>query len=112
MGTNIGMKFAIVLLSLAGMLAAQSKPAADLIITNANVWTGDDTQPKAQAVAVLGDRIVAVGSNADIHLWRGPQTKTLDAGASCCSPGSMMPMFTSWTVGDNWTTFNLTMPPA
>jgi predicted amidohydrolase YtcJ len=81
------MKFAIVLLSLAGMLAAQSKPAADLIITNANIWTGDDAQPKAQAVAVLGDRIVAVGSNADIHLWRAPQTKTLDAGGKLLLPG-------------------------
>ncbi len=44
-------------------VAAQSKPAADLIIRNAKVWTVDKDHPTAQAVAVLGDRIVAVGSN-------------------------------------------------
>ena len=42
---------------------AQSRPAADLIITNAKIWTVDQSRPTAQAVAVLGDRIIAVGSN-------------------------------------------------
>ena len=34
---------------------AQSRPAADVIITNAKVWTVDKSTPTAQAVAVLGD---------------------------------------------------------
>jgi hypothetical protein len=38
-------------------LAAQSQPAADLIIRNAKIWTVDKNHPAAQAVAVLGDRI-------------------------------------------------------
>ena len=59
---------------------APSKPAADLIITNAKVWTVDKTHPSAQAVAVLGDRIVAVGSAADVDAWRGPHTHVLNAG--------------------------------
>lgn len=46
---------------------AQPKPAADLIITNAKVWTVDKAHPTAQAVAVLGDRIVAVGTNPEIE---------------------------------------------
>jgi hypothetical protein len=50
---------------------AQSKASADLIITNAKVWTVDQSLPLAQAVAVLGDRIVAVGSNANVNVWRG-----------------------------------------
>src|SRR2546429_498619 len=54
--------------------AAQSRPAADLIITNAKVWTVDKSNPAAQAVAVLGDRIVSVGSNSDVNNWRGPST--------------------------------------
>ncbi len=83
------MKSAILLLfvSVVCIMTAQTKPAADLIITNANVWTGDDAHPKAQAVAVLGDRIVAVGSNADVSLWRGPATKTIDAGGKLLLPG-------------------------
>src|SRR5580698_2370741 len=54
---------------------AQSKPAADLIIANAKIWTVDKALPTAQAVAVIGDRIVAVGSDADLQAWRGPRTQ-------------------------------------
>ncbi|HEX5491263.1 MAG TPA: amidohydrolase [Candidatus Udaeobacter sp.] len=66
---------------------AESKPSATLIVTNAAVYTVDKHQPKAEAVAVIGDRIVAVGSRADIDLWRGPQTKVIDAGGKLVLPG-------------------------
>ncbi len=66
---------------------AQSKPAADLIITNAKVWTVDKSLPLAQAVAVLGDRIVAVGSTADVNAWRGAGTRVIDAGGKLLIPG-------------------------
>ena len=66
---------------------AQSKPAADLIITDAKVWTVDQSLPTAQAVAVLGDRITAVGSNADVDAWRGPKTQVIDAGGKLLLPG-------------------------
>ena len=72
---------------LPGRSQAQSKPAADLLITNAKVWTGDKSLAIAQAVAVLGDRIVAVGSNADVDVWRGPHTKVIDAGGKLLLPG-------------------------
>jgi predicted amidohydrolase YtcJ len=67
--------------------AAQAKPAADLIIANAKIWTVDKSLPSAQAVAVLGDRIVAVGMNADVDAWRGPQTRVIDAGGKLLLPG-------------------------
>src|SRR6476660_8094958 len=66
---------------------AQTKPAADLIITNAKIWTVDKTRPHAEALAVLGDRIVAVGSAADVDTWHGPQTKVLDAQGKLLLPG-------------------------
>jgi predicted amidohydrolase YtcJ len=66
---------------------AQSKPAADLIISNAKIWTVDKSMPSAQAVAVLGARIVAVGSIADIDAWRGPHTKSIDAAGKLLVPG-------------------------
>ena len=66
---------------------AQSKPAADLIITNAKIWTVDKSLPTAQAVAVWGDRIVAVGSNGDVEAWRGPKTQVVDAGGKLLLPG-------------------------
>jgi predicted amidohydrolase YtcJ len=66
---------------------AQSKPAADLIITNAKIWTVDKSLPMARAVAVLRDRIVAVGSSTDVDAWRGPSTHVIDAGGKLLLPG-------------------------
>jgi predicted amidohydrolase YtcJ len=65
----------------------QRQPAADLIITNAKVWTVDKAIPSAQAVAILGERIVAVGSNGDVDAWRGAQTLVVDAGGKLLLPG-------------------------
>ncbi|MGE5205803.1 MAG: amidohydrolase [Chlamydiota bacterium] len=65
----------------------QNRPAADLIITNAKVYTVDKQQPRAEAVAVLGERIVAVGSASAIDAWRGPGTRVIDAGGRLVLPG-------------------------
>ena len=69
------------------LAAAQSKPAADLIIRNAKIWTVDKDHPTAQAVAVLGDRIVAVGSNDDVEAWHGAHTRIIDAAGKLLLPG-------------------------
>jgi predicted amidohydrolase YtcJ len=66
---------------------AQSKPAADLIITHAKIWTVDQSRPTAQAVAVFGDRITAVGSNQDVDGWQGPNTLVIDAHGKLLLPG-------------------------
>jgi predicted amidohydrolase YtcJ len=68
-------------------VAAQTTPAADLIILNARIWTVDSSQPEAQSVAILGDRIVAVGSNPQVEVWRGPHTRVFDAGGRRLLPG-------------------------
>ncbi len=66
---------------------AQTKPAADLIIQNARVWTVDPSCPEADAVAILGDRIVAVGTSAQVDAWRGPHTRVVDAAGKRLLPG-------------------------
>src|SRR6476619_330455 len=88
-GVTMKYKLSIYFLSLViGMYAsAQSKPSATLIVTNAAVYAVDKRQPNAEAVAVIGDRVVAVGSRADIDLWRGPKTKVIDAGGKLLLPG-------------------------
>jgi predicted amidohydrolase YtcJ len=60
---------------------------ADLIVVNASAWTGDPAQPAAEAVAVAGDRIAAVGSRADVEPLRGPATRVVDAGGRFLMPG-------------------------
>ncbi len=75
------------LVALAACLNAQSKPSADLIINHAKIWTVDNSRPEAQAVAILGERIVAVGSNEDVDQWRGTNTRVIDAGGKLLLPG-------------------------
>src|SRR5438093_3555411 len=73
---------------MSGMYAnAQPKPTATLIITNATVYTVDKQHPTADAVAIIGDRIVAVGSSAEIDVWHGPETKVIDARRKLVLPG-------------------------
>lgn len=74
-------------LCLCGSLWPQAKPAADLIITNAKIWTVDKARPQAEALAVLGERIVAVGTANEVDAWHGPETKVLDAHGKLLLPG-------------------------
>ena len=78
--------FAIVSLSCT-VLFAQNRPAADTIVTHAKIWTGDAARPAAEALAIIGDRIVAVGSAAEIEVWRGSSTKVIEAGGRRVVPG-------------------------
>jgi predicted amidohydrolase YtcJ len=74
-------------LALSTFLPAQSQPAADLIVRNAKIWTVDKSHPTAQAVAMLGERIVAAGSNDEIEVWHGPHTRVIDAEGKLLLPG-------------------------
>jgi predicted amidohydrolase YtcJ len=60
---------------------------ADLIITNAMVLTMDPAQPRAEAVAVAGGRILAVGARALIEPLAGQGTRLVDAGGCTLLPG-------------------------
>lgn len=74
----------LALLLLPGRVPAQE---ATLVLTGARVWTGDSTRPWAEAVALTGDRIVAVGSAADLARLRGPGTRVLELRGRFVSPG-------------------------
>ncbi|MEO5579617.1 MAG: amidohydrolase [Gemmatimonadaceae bacterium] len=60
-----------------------------LAIVNARVWTGNARQPWADAVAIAGDRIVVVGSSAEVSkLMRpAPGARVIDAKGSMVTPG-------------------------
>ena len=60
---------------------------ADLIFINGNVYTANDQQPQAEAVAIRGDRIVFAGSNAEAKKYQGPQTRTVDLHGATVLPG-------------------------
>src|SRR5689334_12753715 len=74
-------------LLLAASAAAQTRPSADLIVTNGKLYTVDKARPRAEALAIIGSRIVAVGSVPEIDAWRGPGTRILDAHEHLVLPG-------------------------
>jgi predicted amidohydrolase YtcJ len=59
----------------------------DTIIVNATVHTMDQARPSAEAIAILGNRIVAVGSTTEIRKLAGPTTRTIDAQKRLVLPG-------------------------
>jgi predicted amidohydrolase YtcJ len=66
---------------------APSNVAADLVILNATVRTMETNHPLAQAVAVSGNRIAAVGATQEIRQLAGTRTRTIDAGGKLVLPG-------------------------
>jgi predicted amidohydrolase YtcJ len=60
---------------------------ATLVLRNGKVVTVDDQMPEAQAVAIRGDRIAAVGSNTEIQRYVGPATKVIDLAGRLAIPG-------------------------
>ena len=60
---------------------------ADLILTNARVLTMDPDRPRAKAVAIAGEHILAVGDVAQIAALAGPQTQIIDAKGQTLLPG-------------------------
>ena len=59
----------------------------DHIIHNARIWTGDSLAPAATAMAIRGDRVVAVGEDTAIRALAGPSTKLEDLGGKRIVPG-------------------------
>ncbi len=70
----------------AGLVSSNSEPA-DLILLNGNVYTLDPDRPRAEAVAVRGERIIYVGSSREARAFEGPSTRVLDLGGATVVPG-------------------------
>src|SRR5215471_10315136 len=83
------------LAGLASLLAQEQavKPKADVIFTHGNVFTGVaeasslGAGKRYEAIAVRGDRILAVGSRADIEKLKGSDTKVVDLDGHFVMPG-------------------------
>jgi predicted amidohydrolase YtcJ len=62
-------------------------PSADLIITNAHIYTVNHELPWAEAIAIRGEKIVAVGSQKEIEKFRSSHTKVIDLAGKLVLPG-------------------------
>jgi predicted amidohydrolase YtcJ len=61
--------------------------SADSVVVNAKVYTVNPRQPWAEALAVRGERILAVGSTREVDRYRGPNTRVIDAQGRLVLPG-------------------------
>lgn len=82
---------AVLLVALISAFALSPTPAkiapADLVLTNGNIYTVNDRQSNAQAVAVKGDRIIFVGSNLGARKYLGKTTRVIDLKGETVVPG-------------------------
>jgi predicted amidohydrolase YtcJ len=61
--------------------------SADLIFRNGNVYTVNERQPRAEAIAIKGDRVIFVGSNAEVKKYEGKGTRVVDLRGKTVVPG-------------------------
>src|SRR3979490_2598982 len=89
-----GATAALIAIADPGSTASAQSPAgrrhempADLIVHNAKVTTLQDDRPEAQSFAVRGEKIVAVGGDAEVMHLRDDHTRVVDAGGRLVIPG-------------------------
>ncbi len=89
----------------AGATEVPAGGAASMIVTGANVITMDGDNPRAEALAVRGDRLLAVGSNDNVMQHAGTGTQRIDARGLTVTPGFIdahsHPLFAGEAVGVN-----------
>jgi predicted amidohydrolase YtcJ len=78
---------ALIAISVMTVSCNNSKPTADMIITNARIWTGNAEQPFAGAMAVSGDTIVTVGGKGEVMKHRSAESTVIDLGGRFVAPG-------------------------
>ena len=76
-----------IFLAISFLFSCQPKESADLLLLNGDIYTVDKNQPKAQAIAIKGDRILKLGSQKEIMLLEGEGTKVIDLKGQFVMPG-------------------------
>ena len=76
-----------VVLALVFAAACSGAAAPDVVLINGKVFTSNPDQPWAEAIAIRGERIVAVGTSADIGASAGSSTRRIDLGGRTVVPG-------------------------
>lgn len=98
----------LLLIVLFGLPTAYSKAeTADIVFKNGNVYTVNERQPHAEAIAVKGGKIIFVGSNKDVKAYEGKATRVVDLKGSTVVPGMTDAHYHLMGVGQREMTFNL-----
>jgi predicted amidohydrolase YtcJ len=82
-----GSLFPILITAFCFLPVSQKTDTADLVFKNGNIYTANERQPKAEAVAVKAEHIVFVGSNRDAQKYLGKSTRVIDLSGNTLLPG-------------------------
>src|SRR5258705_8505971 len=82
---------------------ARDRASADLILTNGKIITVDERFTIAQAVAIKGDRVVAVGTNQQVAQLAGPAARRIDLRGRAVVPGLIDNHMHLLRAGTTWT---------
>lgn len=83
-----GLFILVLLMMLPARLFAQVRgQKADRIFVNGKIWTEDDARPQAEALAIRGDKILAVGTTKEVRALVGPSTAIVDLKGRLVVPG-------------------------
>src|SRR2546430_6133469 len=96
---------AAILLFMSGLTAGAE--TAETIFINGNIYTGNDKQAFAQAIAVKDDRIIIVGANADAEKFRADKTRIVDLAGKAVMPGFTDSHCHIFGIGEREMTLNL-----
>ncbi len=80
---------------------------AQTVFVNGNIYTMNERQPRAEAIAVKGDRIIFVGSNADAKKYQTAASRTIDLAGKTVVPGLTDSHCHIFGIGERELTLNL-----
>jgi len=95
-----------VLLLILPWVQAKMEPA-DVVFKNGNIYTANDRQPHAEAIAVKAGKIIFVGSNKDVAAYQGKDTRVIDLRGNTVVPGLTDSHYHLMGVGEREMTLNL-----
>jgi predicted amidohydrolase YtcJ len=98
---------AFVFLVSCSALSVAEPETAQTVFINGNIYTMNERQPRAEAIAVQGGRIVFAGSNADSKKYQGVETKTVDLAGKTVVPGLTDSHCHIFGIGEREMTLNL-----
>lgn len=106
--TTLRSVLSIALLIVLFLAGCEGTAPADLVLRNGTVVTVDENQPEAEALAIAGDRIVAVGTNTEIDAYIGSGTEVVDLEGKLAVPGFIEGHGHFMSLGDAQTILDLT----
>jgi predicted amidohydrolase YtcJ len=97
----------LIILALCLPTSYSNAEAADVVFKNGNVYTVNERQPRAEAIAVKAGKIIFVGSSKDAKAYEGKQTRVIDLKGNTVIPGMTDSHYHLSGVGAREMTLNL-----